>query len=86
MEREKIIFLRNFFLRGFAVGVLFALFYWIVTVTLWHTYIPWLSEWFKVDEKELGAITLNFFANLRVVLVFFFLVPALALHWSAKKG
>jgi len=86
MERGKIIFLRNFFLRAFAVGVLFALFYWIVTVTLWHTYSPWLSEWFKVDEKELGAITLNFFANLRVVLVFFFLVPALALHWSAKKG
>ena len=86
MERGKIIFLRNFFLRAFAVGVLFALFYWIVTVTLWHTYSPWLSEWFKVDEKELGAITLNFFANLRVMLVFFFLVPALALHWSAKKG
>jgi hypothetical protein len=38
-----------------------------------------------VDEKELGALTLNFFANLRVALVFFFLVPALALHWSAKK-
>jgi hypothetical protein len=80
MEREKIIFFRNFFLRGFAVGVLFALFYWIVTLALWHTYSPWLSERFKVDEKDLGVITLNFFANLRVVLVFFFLVPSLALH------
>jgi hypothetical protein len=86
MEREKIIFFRNFFLRGFAVGVLFALFYWIVTLALWHTYSPWLSEQFKVDEKDLGVITLNFFANLRVVLVFFFLVPSLALHWSAKKA
>jgi hypothetical protein len=86
MEREKIIFFRNFFLRGFAVGVLFALFYWIVTLALWHTYSPWLSERFKVDEKDLGVITLNFFANLRVVLVFFFLVPSLALHWSAKKA
>jgi hypothetical protein len=42
-------------------------------------------QWFKLDEKELGALTLNFFATLRVVIVFFFLVPALALHWSAKK-
>jgi hypothetical protein len=25
------------------------------------------------------------FANLRMVIVFLFLVPALALHWSAKK-
>ena len=86
MEREKIIFLRNVLLRAFAVGVLFALFYWIVTVVFWHTYSPWLSERFKLEEKELGAITLNFFANLRIVIVFFFLVPALALHWSAKKG
>jgi hypothetical protein len=85
MEHEKIIFLRNFFLRAFVVGVLFALFYWIVTLVLWHAYVPWLIERFKLDEKEVGALTLNFFANLRVVLVFFFLVPALALHWCAKK-
>ncbi len=86
MERQKIIFLRNLFLRAFVVGVLFALFYWIATVALWHTYAPWLAEQFKVDEKELGALTLNFFANVRIVIVFFFLVPALALHWSAKKA
>ena len=86
MEREKIIFLRNFFLRAFAVAVLFALFYWIATLALWHTYVPWLSERFKLDEKDLGALTLNFFANVRIVIVFFFLVPALALHWCAKKA
>jgi hypothetical protein len=86
MEREKIIFLRNFFLRGFVVGVLFALFYWIVTLTMWHAYVPWLTERFKLDERELGALTLNFFANVRIVIVFFFLVPALALHWSARKA
>jgi hypothetical protein len=86
MEREKVIFFRNFFLHAFVVGILFALFYWITTLTLWDSYVPLLIRWYKVDEKELGALTLNFFANLRVVLVFFFLVPALALHWSAKKA
>jgi hypothetical protein len=85
MEREKIIFLRNVFLRAFVVGILFTVFYWIATLALWHSYSPWLSEQFKVDEKELGALTLNFFANVRIVIVFFFLVPTLALHWSAKK-
>lgn len=79
-------FLRNFFLRAFVVGILFALFYWIVTLASWHSYSPWLSERFKLDEKELSALTLNFFANLRIVIVFFFLVPALALHWSMKKS
>jgi hypothetical protein len=86
MERETIIFFRNFFLRASVVGILFPLFYWIVTLALWHAYVPWLIERFKLDEKELGALTLNFFANVRIVIVFFFLVPALALHWSAKKA
>jgi hypothetical protein len=85
MEREKIIFFRNLFMRAFAVGVLFALFYWIATMALWHAYVPWLIERFELDEKEVAALTLNFFANVRIVIVFFFLVPALALHWSAKK-
>lgn len=86
MEREKIIFFRNIFLRAFAIGILFAVFYWIATLVLWHAYAPWLMEQFKLDEKELAALTLNFFANVRIVIVFFFLVPALALHWSAKKA
>jgi hypothetical protein len=86
MERENIIFFRNIFLRAFAIGILFAVFYWIATLALWHTYAPWLMEQFKLDEKELAALTLNFFANVRIVIVFFFLVPALALHWSAKKA
>lgn len=86
MDREKIIFLRNFFLRAFVVGILFVLFYWIATLLMWHAYVPWLAERFKVDERDLGALTLNFFANVRIIIVFFFLVPALALHWSAKKS
>src|SRR4029450_13979125 len=85
MEREKVIFLRNFFLRAFVVAVLFALFYWVVTLVLWNSYVPWLSGRFKLDEKEVGALTLNFFANWGVVIVFLLLVPALALHWSATK-
>ena len=85
MEREKIMFFRNFCLRAFVVGILFALFSWLVTLVLWNSYTPWLIQSFKLDEKELGALTVNFFANVRIVLVFFFLVPALALHWSAKK-
>jgi hypothetical protein len=79
-------FLPEFFPARLVVGILFALFYWIVTLTLWHAYVPWLIERFKLDEKELGALTLNFFANVRIVIVFFFLVPALVLHWSSKKA
>jgi hypothetical protein len=85
MEREKIIFLRNFLFRAFIIGVAFGLFYFIVAYAFWNTWATWVAHWFKVDEKELSRLLLLFFMQLRIVLVFLFLVPALALHWMAKK-
>lgn len=85
MEPEKVIFLRNFFFRAFVIGLLFALFFLIMTLTLWNTWAGWVAHLFTVDEKDLGRIVLEFFTHVRIVLIFFFLVPALALHWTAKK-
>jgi hypothetical protein len=85
MEREKIIFFRNLFFRAFVIGILFALFYFIATCAFWDTWASWTTRFFRIDEKELERLVLMFFIELRVVIVFFFLVPALALHWSAQK-
>ena len=85
MEYEKIIFFRNFLFRALAIGIAFAVFYFVVTFAFWNTWIPWGAHLYKTDEKELGRVLLLFFLTLRVVLVFFFLVPALALHWTAKR-
>ena len=84
MEREKIIFLRNFFFRAFVIGLAFALFYFVLTVALWDTWEPSVLHLFKVDEKEIGRIAVLFFTEVRLVVVFLFLVPALALHWALK--
>ena len=85
MEYEKIIFFRNFFFKAFIIGVLFAIFYFVVTYAFWETATAWAAHVFKVDEKELGRIVVVFFTNVRLVLVFLFLVPVLVLHWSAPK-
>lgn len=85
MEREKIIFFRNFLLRAFVIGLAFALFYFGAAYLFWNVSVSWAHSMFKVDEKQLGQVVLQFFLNVRIVLVFLFLVPALALHWSAKK-
>jgi hypothetical protein len=85
MERDKIIFLRNFFFRAFVVGALFAIVFLIMTLALWNMWAGWVARLFVVDEKDLGRIVLEFFTHLRIVLIFFFLVPAIALHWTARK-
>ena len=85
MEHDQIIFFRNFLFRAFIIGVAFALFYFFLTCAFWSTWVPWVSAWFKVDEKELGRLALVFFMTLRIVPVFLFLVPALALHWMVRK-
>ncbi len=85
MEYEKIIFFRNLFFRAFIIGVVFALFYFVVTYAFWDTWASWAVHVFRTDEKELGRLVLMFFVELRIVLVFLFLVPALAFHWSARR-
>lgn len=85
MDRDKIIFLRNFFYAAFVIALLFTLFYFGATLLFWNTAASWAAHFFKVGEKEFGRLVLLFFIELRVVLVFFFLVPALALHWMARK-
>ena len=85
MERDKIIFLRNFFFCAFIIGLVFGLFYVVATYIFWDTARQWVAQFYKVGEKGFGRIVLEFFTNVRLVLVFFFLVPALALHWMARK-
>ena len=86
MEHAKIIFFRDFLFRAFIIGLAFALFYFIVTYAFWNTWASWVASLFQVDEEEFGRLVLVFFMTLRIVLVFFFLVPALALHWMARKN
>ena len=85
MDREKIIFFRNLFLRMFVIGIVFAILLLVATFVFWNSAAGWAMQMFKVDENDLGRIALQFFTNIRIVVLFFFLAPALALHWTAKK-
>lgn len=86
MEREKIIFFRNLFLRMFVLGIVVGIILFGATLAFWDFAAGWVMHLFRVDEKTLGSIILTFFTNVRIVLLFFFLVPAIALHWAVKKS
>ncbi len=85
MNRETIILWRNILLRSCLIGVLFALVLFGATLGFWNTAVGWMFHLFHVDEKTLGAIVLQFFTNVRLIVLFLFLAPALALHWTAAK-
>ncbi|MDZ4715831.1 MAG: hypothetical protein SH819_10225 [Cytophagales bacterium] len=84
MSRENIIFFRNFLLRTLLISIVFTIFFAVMTLALWDTFAPWVSSLFHLEEGELGEAVLDFFVHIRIVLVFFMLAPALALHWMAK--
>jgi len=52
MECEKIIFLRNLFLRAFVVGVLFDFFSWIATLGCGMPMPPGLSNDLSSTKKN----------------------------------
>jgi preprotein translocase subunit SecG len=85
MDKERIILLRNFFWRAFVIALVIAILMFVATMLLWNTAAGWVNHFFEVDEKEMGRIVLAFFLDIRIVILFFFLTPALALHWMAKK-
>jgi hypothetical protein len=82
---DQIILLRNFFFRAFLIGLIIAVLYCVATYAGWNTWVSWAARVFRIDEKDFARLTLTFLLNIRILLVFFFLVPALALHWTAKK-
>ena len=81
---EQIVFFRNLFFRAFLIGFAFALFYFLATCAGWNTWAAWWRSFFNIDEREFSRLVMAFFLEMRIVLVFFFLVPTLALHWMAK--
>ena len=83
MEKQQVLFFRNLLLRAFVVGVVFAVLYFIITISFWDTWVSLLkkcSNWIKdTSRAAIAGFTL-----IRLILVFFMLVPAIALHWTSK--
>lgn len=85
MENETIIFWRNFLFRTFLIGMGLAVILAVLILAFWHTWEIWVVQLFKTDEKELGKVVLTFFMNVRLILVFLILAPAIALHTMIRK-
>ena len=88
MEKQKLIFIRDFLLRTFVIGLVFAILLFVITATFWDRWSGFLYAKFQVPKDELGELVVDSFLHLRLYLIFVILVPGLAMHWliRSKKG
>ncbi|MBI3591423.1 MAG: hypothetical protein HY094_08635 [Candidatus Melainabacteria bacterium] len=85
MEKQNLILFRNIFLKTFVVGLLFAIFLFVMTATFWDFLCSIAFSKFHISEENLGKIILGSFVNLRFYLIFVLLTPGIALHWVIKS-
>ena len=85
METDKMIFLRGFLFKTFLVGILLAIFVGLLTGALRGTFMPMVTSIFRIEETKVNELMLAFFLNVRLVLLFFLLAPAVAMHWMIRS-
>jgi len=80
---ENIIVLRNIFFRAFLIGLGF----YFITVLTWLIGKEWLVSYaaslYEINRHDLLLLMINFIAWMKGILLMLFLVPTLALHWTA---
>ena len=84
MNYETLRLIRNMLLRGFVIGVVFALLLGCVVMFGWSTWTGLATQWFHADEAIVIRLVFGFFLNIRFFLLFIVLTPALAIHWTLK--
>ncbi len=85
MEKQQVVFFRNLLFRVFAVGVIFALLYVVLTFSFWNTWVSVFAMW-GMEEKVASMMMVASFTLLRIILFFLILVPAIALHWTSRTS
>lgn len=85
METDKILFFRNFLFKTFLVGLVLAVILFIGMIALRGVWLSVAMSLFHLEEPEINEAIFAFILDVRLVLLFFILAPALALHWMVKN-
>lgn len=86
MEKyENLIIVRNIFFKCFIIGLIFlvlaGIIYWPCKCLLANFY----QTSFGISTAVYYNMWVSFIGLIKTILIFLFLVPALALHWVASK-
>ena len=86
MDTSKLIQLRNFFFKAFLIGFVAFLILLFATIFMWDIWSSFIETELKVEPAILGELVVNSFLLTRMLIIFLFLVPAIALHIIIKKS
>jgi hypothetical protein len=84
MTVTQMIFWRNFLLRTFLIGILLALLMFVLIRVFWSTWVTAAVSMVHVEEPVLAQAVVQMFMEMRIVIIFFLIAPALALHWMIR--
>lgn len=80
---DNVILVRNIFYKCFLIGVLFVLIAFLLYMFNPDFVVGMVEKYYKLDAKESTILLSAYFILARMILLFFMLVPALALHWTS---
>jgi hypothetical protein len=85
MTLDSLRLIRNILLRSVVVGIAFAAMLALVTFGAWDWWIGFATKLAHTDEAHISSLVLTLFTEIRFLLVFILLTPALAIHWTIKR-
>ena len=82
---ETVIVIRNVFYRCFFISLGFFLFSIIFYLLFNDFAVSMNANIFAIEETEVYLVVYNFFGWMKLIILNLFLIPALALHWTANR-
>jgi hypothetical protein len=86
MDTKQLIQLRNFFFKAFLLGLVAFLILLFGTIFIWDIWSSFIQTKLHVEPAILGELVVNSFLLTRMIIIFLFLVPSIALHIIIKKS
>lgn len=84
-KEENLIILRNIFYKGFFIGLLFLIIAGVIYMPCKCMLSNIYQSVFGISPETYYNMWVGFIGLIKTILIFLFLVPALAVHWVAHE-
>jgi len=80
---DNVVLVRNIFYKCFLIGFVCTIISFLFYVFNTDFSIGMIKTYYQIEAKDAMVLIGYYFVLVRIVLVYFTLIPALALHWTS---